>query len=239
DRIAQVEATLRARGIALLVLALPDKADIYADKLPRRRPAQVAQRHASVLTDLSRWGVWTLDASAALRATRRLFPSFQPDDTHWSPAGARAVATAVGEEVRRAGPSLSPAQVTTTLTERVPHDGDLLAFVPTGAARAWIGPAQHTRPTFTTQVETGGGLFDAPPVDVALVGTSYSARAEWHFADFLRGALQADLIDHAAVGGGPFAPMEAFLAGLDAGGPLPKLVIWEIPLRYTTQENMP
>ncbi|MEN0001344.1 MAG: alginate O-acetyltransferase, partial [Pseudomonadota bacterium] len=63
-------------------------------------------------------------------------------------------------------------------------------------------------------------------------GTSYSAVPAFHFEGFLKQALSADVVNAAAIGQGPFKPMEDFLVTLDALTTPPSQVIWEIPERY-------
>jgi alginate O-acetyltransferase complex protein AlgJ len=69
---------------------------------------------------------------------------------------------------------------------------------------------------------------------VALVGTSYSQDERWGFADALKVALGADVLNVAARGEGPFAPMRAYLEGETVVDVPPELVVWEIPERYLT-----
>lgn len=239
DRIAQVEAELRARGVELLPVLVPDKAEIYAEMLGVRRPGKIVQRRKSLLNALSDRGIRTLDATTVLREAKQTQDVFLRSDTHWSPHGSQAVATGVAHEIADAKIQLTPATVTTHQGGKTAFDGDLMAFVPTGTLRHLIGPEQEQITRFTTVIEANGGLFDAPTVDVALVGTSFSARPEWHFAGFLQQALGAELINFALEGQGPFVPMTAFLDSDTFKNAPPKLVIWEIPVRYTSKDMTP
>jgi alginate O-acetyltransferase complex protein AlgJ len=113
-------------------------------------------------------------------------------------------------------------------------DGDLLTFVDLGPFRDYFGPHPEIIDTYSTDlVDTAStGLFGDTEISVALVGTSYSARTDFHFEGFLKSQLGADIVNHADIGRGPFEPMEAFLAGLGETGSAPRIVIWEIPERY-------
>jgi alginate O-acetyltransferase complex protein AlgJ len=71
---------------------------------------------------------------------------------------------------------------------------------------------------------------------VALVGTSFSAKSDWNFLGFLQNALAAEVLNFSAEGQGPFAPMQTFLASDTFKNTPPKLVIWEIPVRYTSMD---
>ena len=46
-----------------------------------------------------------------------------------------------------------------------------------------VGPEQRAIERYETVVEPSGGLFGAATIDVALVGTSFSAKPDWHFED--------------------------------------------------------
>ncbi|MEO0390242.1 MAG: hypothetical protein AAF218_04800 [Pseudomonadota bacterium] len=235
--VVEVARDLSASGQLLIVLAVPDKAQIYHDKLTRHRPAAVVQRHARLVSMLQASGVIVVDAAAALQDTRQDHDSFQRDDTHWTPQGARAVARSLSQKLAPFDHLLTSQVVETHYAGHQPHDGDLLSFVPTGAFRPWVGPAQSEIATFKTEVAARGGLFSDDVVNLALVGTSFSAKPDWHFAGFLKTALQTDLVNYAAQGGGPFTPMAAMRASDDFQNQGAKVVIWEIPTRYlTTQE---
>lgn len=235
-QIADVQSDLSARGIKLLVVALPDKADIYQDKLTVARPERPAMRHAHLVAGLRAHGIPTLDAAHPLRSHRATGDTYLRHDTHWSPLGAQVVAQDAAQIIERWSLDLPAADVTTTPTGTAPHEGDLLAFVDTGALRPWLGPETDSIATYETVITSSGSLFEAAPVEVALVGTSFSAKQDWHFTDFLQQALQAEVINYAEEGQGPFAPMQAMLADPAFTDTPPKLVIWEIPSRYTTSE---
>jgi alginate O-acetyltransferase complex protein AlgJ len=116
----------------------------------------------------------------------------------------------------------------------------LLPFVATGRYRDRVGPAAELINTFETAVTSSGGLFGAADIPVALIGTSYSAKAEFHFEGFLKHALQANVLNLSRVGQGPFRPMDAFLEERSTLSSLPSIVVWEIPERFlTSQRQLP
>lgn len=232
--IQRVKSVLESRSVKLLPVIVPDKAEVYGEHLGAVRPDLIADRKSVLTHRLGQQGVMWLDATQPLMDAKETTPSFVKDDTHWSPEGSRAVANTVAARV--AGMDLTPATVSTTYLGQHDFDGDLLAYVPTGWLRPWVGPAQLQISQYETTVETSGGLFGDPTIDVALVGTSFSAKADWHFAGFLQHALGADLLNFAEEGQGPFSPMRAFLNSEAFETTPPKLVIWEIPVRYTSKE---
>lgn len=234
EQIAGAVTSLQTRGITVLPVIIPDKTDIYAVNLGVERPDAIKNRLARFQTELSEKGVAFLDGRSAMIGAAQSGEVFVKDDTHWSPLGSRKIAKAVANELINV--DLTQAAVHTTQGPTVPYDGDLLSFVPTGSWRPVVGPDQYSIETFKTEVDAQGGLFGAPDVEVALVGTSFSARSAFHFEGFLKQALQADVLNFAQEGQGPFAPMEAFLASEFLKTTPPKVVIWEIPVRYVSKD---
>lgn len=234
DRIARVQHRLNAIGVVLLPVLVPDKVEFYSKHLHRTRPHSVVTRRDTVLAALAERGIAPLDAARALEIAQLEGPIFLRDDTHWTPHGAKAVAAAIGQAL--AGAEFTRSEVQTRHTGFQPVDGDLLTFVPTDRFRGIVGPAQSTIPTYATHVTSEGGLFGDASVDVTLVGTSFTARRDLHFLGFVKAALQADVLDMARAGQGPFAPMEAYLASEAFAASRPKVVIWEIPVRYLSKD---
>jgi alginate O-acetyltransferase complex protein AlgJ len=72
-----------------------------------------------------------------------------------------------------------------------------------------------------------------------LVGTSYSANDVWSFNSSLKLSLQQDVLNKAEEGKGFVIPMRNYLASLDSQALAPKLVIWEIPIRYFVAKIQP
>lgn len=226
--LTRVAKLLSRNDIHLVPVIVPDKARIQADRLPRARSRGFEARYDRALATIRDAGLTAIDLRPALASDQ----SFMRTDTHWSPAGAKAVARTLSDHL--ADLPLAPATVTTKATGQTAFEGDLLAFVATGAHRATFGPAPETIRTFETRVETTESLFGDAEIPVALVGTSYSAKTKFHFEGFLKTALQADVLNASTIGQGPFAPMDSFLNDLPQLTALPTLVIWEIPERYLT-----
>ncbi len=233
-RIMQANVVLAARGVQLIVVVTPDKAEIYQDKLGLDRPAAVVQRRETFINGLDDFGIDRFDAAGALQNARAGGEVFMRDDTHWSPLGAKAVADAIGSRFH--GADISRVEVKTTQLGKAAFDGDLLSFIPTGPFRDIIGPERRLIERFETSTAASGGLFGETVVDVALIGTSFSAKPDWHFEGFLKRALSADVLNLSLEGQGPFKPMDAFLASDILKTTPPKIVIWEIPVRYISKD---
>ena len=233
--ILSVRDTLAAEGIALVVVVLPAKASVYEEALGRYTlPDAARARYEGLRGELLEHGVVAPDVLGALLEAKREAPVFLRTDTHWTPFGASVAAELVAREVRTEVPfeGLGETEFETQILGSEPYRGDLLAFVPLGGLER-LGPqADELERVETTPLAAGGDLFGEPRVPVALVGTSYSADERWNFGGALEGALQADVLNAAEEGQGPFAPMAQYLASEAFRNARPELIIWEIPARY-------
>ena len=244
--VARTQDALKQQGIELMVLIVPAKARVYAEKLATQKPP-AAHRvlHAQLLADLNLAGVMTSDALPTLLAAKEQRPSYLRTDTHWSPWGAERAAAVVAASLLLHGlvPPSTEARYESVALDRLRYEGDLLSFLPLAPAFATLLPAadelQRVR-TETVATEAApsseDSLFGSSAAPrIALVGTSYSANSHWNFAGALREALQEDLVNYAREGLGPFKPMAEFLKAERAAPTKPRWVIWEIPERAMLQ----
>jgi alginate O-acetyltransferase complex protein AlgJ len=226
EYITQVKTALENARIKLAVVLVPAKARVYPEHLGRySRPKYWDNVYLKFLADLQAKWVIAPDLLNAMKSREGLFLK---TDTHWTPKGARVAAHAVAEAVK----PLLELQ-TQTFTQKpgktVQHFGDLLKFIP---LTEWSAqPAPDTLETTIVEgAESGGsGLFGDSQIEVALVGTSYSANPKFNFAGALKLELQSDVLNLALEGQGPITPMREFLKALPQNL---KLVIWEIPERF-------
>ncbi len=231
QELARVSATLAADEIALVPVVVPDKARMQAHRLKRGRSEGFELRYDWALAQIRDAGLVAID----LREALGFETSFMRTDTHWSPEGAHRSATAIAKALSEI--ALPMAEVDTHQTGTKAFDGDLLSFVATGRYREFVGPEPERIETFETSVASAGGLLGAADIPVALVGTSFSAKADFHFEGFMKQALQADVLNLSQVGQGPFLPMDAFLKERATLSSLPSVVIWEIPERFLTSRR--
>jgi len=232
--IAHARDTLAAMGVRLVPVIVPDKARIMRDKLPRGRSEAFAGRYDRTLAVIGAAGLSAIDLRSAMTEASA---SFMRTDSHWSPAGTRAAAEAVATALADAG--LPETAFTTEVGDERPFEGDLLNFVDTGPWQSLVGPAAETIQTYeTVAMDAGlGDLFGDVTIPVVLVGTSFSARTEFHFEGFLKQALGADVVNVAIEGQGPFVPMDRFLESDTIDQASPEVVIWEIPERYLSTRS--
>jgi alginate O-acetyltransferase complex protein AlgJ len=231
EELRRASAILASRSIQLIPVIVPDKARMQADRLPRARSEDFASRYDLALQMIATAKLPVIDLRPALNFGQ----SYMRTDTHWSPEGAQRSAEEIAAAISYIG--IARASVETKANGTQVFEGDLLSFAATGAFRGIVGPAAEVIQTYETNVAAATGLFGEAVIPVALVGTSYSAKAEFHFHGFLMQALEADVLNASVVGQGPFAPMDSFLAELEQLASPPSLVIWEIPERYLTSRN--
>ncbi len=235
--VSEIREKLRTVGTDLVVVPLPAKVDIYRDLAPTPIFGQELEDLFAQFTDeLANRGIGAVDARAALRNPDAAAPVFFPTDTHWTPRGATLVAEAVAASsliepgVLRFVRSEEPAK---TLT------GDLIRFVTTNGFALRVGlPPETVVPVVQTPIDVLGNIFGTASADIILVGTSYSANADWGFADALMLALGRDVISLAEEGLGPLQPMQHYLDSELFRDAPPAVVIWEIPIRYLTDATL-
>lgn len=250
--IARVDAELSAQGAELVVALLPDKARVYAERLGRALPSYTRGRYDAFREALLAQDLRAPDLLTPLREAKATRAVFLRTDTHWTPAGAAVVARTVAETLaasasapRETLPGLFAVPYETEVTGQRQHEGDLLNFLPLGPLQARLGPAPDTLEVRQTRAVgpeaegAGGGLFGEASVPVTLVGTSYSADPDWHFAAALEGALGAPVLNLATEGRGPLPPMRDYLASRELQDTPPVVVVWEIPERYLPAPETP
>ena len=230
---------LKKRGIDLLVSVVPDKSRIAASQLCQLpRPASLEPRIRDWAAVLQGSGVALLDLTPALQPLGA--EAFLRLDTHWSEAGARAAAVAIGEKIHGLGVEATPKREF-AVSQQAPavRPGDLVRL----AGLDWL-PAQYQPPqerVAASQIDeqapeadsAGDSLDDLFGDDnlpnVALIGTSFSRNSS--FAGFLQRALGAPVGNFARDGGEFSGAAKAYFASPAFTQTPPKLVLWEIPER--------
>jgi alginate O-acetyltransferase complex protein AlgJ len=235
DFIATTRARLAQAGTELAVVLVPAKARVVPEHLGSAAlPACRIGVYGRISDYLSARGIPVVNLMEAMRTAPERDDLFLKTDTHWTPEGARLAARQAAYVVRASFPQLGlPVQSFTSKPgEAGFHEGDLLRYVPgVSIAREIVRP--WTTESRVTTASAGSALFDdAGAPQVALVGTSYSANPKWNFAGFLKESLSADVLNAAQEGQGPFAVMDKYLEGDAWKSSPPRLVVWEMPVRY-------
>jgi alginate O-acetyltransferase complex protein AlgJ len=233
DLIASVAMRLDRDGVQLLVVLVPTKASLVEVGQPPL-PAPAARRYDDALGRLRARGIQTIDLRPALAELGE--HAWLRTDTHWTPAGATAVAATIAERLRALDPGL-PGDGAATLEAGGDEivEGDLVRLLELGPLRPYLGPASEVieRQRLVRHAPPATDLFATAEVPMTVVGTSYAADARWNLASRLEAAMGGTFVlDAAEVGRGPAAPMVAYLAGEAYRSTRPRVVVWEVPERY-------
>lgn len=234
--ISAVQETLKQRNILLEVVLVPAKARLFPQHLgTNQTPACRGKIYEETRAFLHKQKIPATDLLARLRASPALDTLYLKTDTHWTPAGARIAATVAAQLAHHAFPGLTLTAAKfsgQTGTQRI-YEGDLLRYLP------GVSLPRDSFVSMTTQApaisDAAAALLDDTATfkpQITLVGTSYSANANWNFAGFLKESLGADVLNMAADGLGPFAVMDAYLKSDTLKTSPPRLLIWEIPERF-------
>jgi alginate O-acetyltransferase complex protein AlgJ len=223
-----VRSELDRVGAKLVIALIPEKADIYAEKLDKN--ASVALNYENILNQLVAKGFSVPDLRYVFLQQKSQQQLFLRTDTHWTPEGAQVAARALGKELGKIGNT--EYVLTPSGTKKI--EGDLTHYISIGYLSARKNFATETINQFalSEKANATADIFESSAIPVALVGTSYSANENWGFESSLKTVLQSDVLNVAEVGKGPFEPMKNFLSGEKYKSEPPKYLIWEIPLRY-------
>ncbi|HZK89338.1 MAG TPA: hypothetical protein VFC56_04245 [Stellaceae bacterium] len=230
--IEQVSAFLKSRNIGLAVVPVPDKSRIEAaDLCGLDRPAAIATRLSDFAAQLGQAGIDTVDLSRPMTAAGG--EAYYRTDTHWNERGAKAAAAAVAAALRQAG--LAPTQKaefrvsTEPQRERV---GDLIRLAGLDHVPYPLRPRGDEEAATVIEQSAAGnvGLLDETPApELAVIGTSFSRRA--NFVPFLSLALTAPVDNRAEDGGGVANAAIAYFAKPEFKKSPPRAIVWEVPER--------
>lgn len=241
DLLQAASLALALRGTRLVVALVPDKARVQAAALPDATYLNTLQwRYPAALAALRQRQVIVVDLMQPLGAAAGASDMYYRSDTHWNQAGANVAARAIAQAVLGLDPALEPALPRTAFATTIDaieqeRAGDLLRMMGLDAMPAALRPpadrerAAHTR---QTSEDAAAGLFGDVEVPIALTGTSYSLRANFH--GFLQEALAAKVLNAAKDGAGFLQATTAYLKDESFTIGKPRVLIWEIPERFLT-----
>ncbi len=235
---------LDKQGVKLVVALVPDKARLYSAKLTGGQyPAYNLSRYQDSLAALAKQEVTVVDLLTPLAAASSQSQVYYSSDTHWNQTGAQISANAVALAVRKLGIELEKTTFATNATGvTTERPGDLIRLMGLGDTPGALRPPPDVEiPVLTKQTSTdaSSGLFGDAAVPVALTGTSYSLRGNFH--GFLQQALAAKVLSAAKDGGGLLQATTAYLTDDAFKSAKPKVLVWEIPERflYTKLDDEP
>jgi alginate O-acetyltransferase complex protein AlgJ len=230
--VKQVAGFLKGRNIALLVVPIPDKSRVEAAQLCGvDRSAALGSRFADFATTLRGGGLNVVDLlqpMASLDGER-----YYRTDTHWNERGARLAADTIAGVLRQ--DRLAPdqkAEFRVSVEHSHERIGDLIRLAGLDRVPYPLRPRGDAEaPTMVEQsaAATVGILDETPPPQLAVIGTSFSRRA--NFVPFLSLALGAPVDNKALDGGGVTSAAIAYFALAEFAKTSPRAIVWEIPER--------
>lgn len=235
--VTEIRDQLAARGIELVVVPLPAKADIYSEHVSYAAiPGDLERLYTDFRAMLDQAGIRNVETRTALLDAKAQGQLFLNTDTHWTPLGASVVADTVGAALGRRDTAY-------TLADAAPveREGDLSKFIVTGGLAPLVGLGPETvvpRTAIAPPEAAPADIFGPSTIPFVLTGTSYSANEQWSFGESLKVALGSDVLNMAEEGKGPIAPMRALLASDTLRDTPPETVIWEFPIRYLGQVEL-
>jgi hypothetical protein len=169
---------LAARGIRLMVIPLPGKPTIYADKLPHRGNGVLRSHTQDLASRLRQAGVETLDLLEMFANSGRNQSDGSSEalylhrDTHWSGTAARMAAEGVAQRILDLGWT-NPGEIPFDLvTVRVNRHGDLIRMI-AAPALEWKFPDERTLCYQVVHHETRELYKDDPTSPVLILGDSF------------------------------------------------------------------
>lgn len=231
---------LAGRGARLVILPIPRKSVICADRLPpgidprpelEPRLADALRRRGMDFVDLL---PLMLQRAADGQST------FFRADSHWTE---ETVIASAEETARQLGRWVPPEERRTRLeiTGEIPPRFDLLHFIgirPTRRTMAWLTPERIVHRQVVDETGQPVPTLESWDADTraVLIGTSFSALGD--LASYLEHFSQHRVLDAADPGVNPFAQLRRFVAHRDQKGlPLPPVILFEIPAHYFFQDK--
>ena len=192
--IVDFDRQLKARGIQLVLLPVPPKATVYADKLevePPATPTAAAPQLQEFYGELRGAGVNVLDLTSTFIEKRNdaRGPVFCRTDSHWSGVGTVVAAELIAQQIRSSLPTDLPRKDHTAEWKEISLTGDLISLLPAGAPK----PEPEKLPIRTITEKSGAGAVQPDSSSPVLVmGDSHTLV----FREFL--GERAGLVDQLA-----------------------------------------
>ena len=214
----------------LIILPIPLKADVYDDHLEvYQKPEPLAQSYKSFIDFLNNNNIANCPIREAFIDNKDKIPLFFKTDTHWTPTGSLLAAQnlkkclELNDKLEEGKKENKNAGI---------HSGDLLSYLPIN--NDITRPEIFSSFQYPTPKNDNSDLFGDITPDIALVGTSYSANPKWQFSEAITYNLNRPVFNFARDGKGPFLNMKEYIENTKDTQKFPKILIWEIPIRYLT-----
>lgn len=240
-RLAALSTALASRGTTLIYVTVPTKSQAMPEFLPASASDYAFESETAklvyddIITRLAAAGVLAPDILTALAANGEDVAFFQAD-FHWTAAGARRAAQAIGDVIKA-----QPAYADLPVAEYRTTEGDPTTAFSTMRRNlqsfcTMALPAVVENARLTEVVESSDlGLSDifagdGDVVPVVLVGTSFSDTPLSNFGGYLSEFSGLDIVNYAVTGGNQFGAITSYLTSRDFVENPPRFLIWENPI---------
>lgn len=257
DQLAELSRVLADQGTTLLYVNVPTKGQAMPGYLPPLAlaygydPVVMQANYRDVTDRLNDAGVAAPDLMAAMLTSGPDDRVFFRSDFHWTPAGARLAAKAIGEMIRSlpAYAEVTPVAFTSTeAASEIAFSGlrrELQTFckdtLPQAEATTWVTTRTGAEVNDASDIfadapepvaEGGLDIFgtDTAETSVALVGTSFSDSSINNFAGFLSEFSGIETVNYAITGGNQFGAMTSYLTSREFAESRPSFLVWENPI---------
>jgi hypothetical protein len=180
--LAEFNKLLKSKNISLLVVAVPNKSDVYFEKLPvNEAPAMydIVNPYArKILKDLQNAGVEVVDLLPAFLAAKKEDPRsaealYQRQDTHWSGRGLDIAASLIADRIKEYSWYGQTPKIKYTVADTViSRQGDLVDKLAEADKTAYKPASLRVQQVHLPD----GSLLKAknPEAPVALIGDSFT-----------------------------------------------------------------
>jgi alginate biosynthesis protein AlgX len=241
-QMGRLSAALAERGTRLIYLLVPTKGMAMPQYLPPEAADYLFDpdvARALYLDDIARLtaaGVTAPDMLTTLSDAPPDAPPFFQTDFHWTAAGARTTARALGAVIAADPFAADLPRATFTTTQGPPGETfssmrrTLQAF-----CRDQL-PRVEALTQITTKTDAPANLVadifasDEQAVQIVLVGTSFSDAPLGNFAGYLSEFSGLDVVNYAVTGGNQFGAITSYLTSRDFAETAPRFLIWENPI---------
>jgi hypothetical protein len=183
EHILGFDAAMRRLGTTLVVVPVPNKIDVYADRLTRVKPPfPVKKSRADLIDRLRKAGVCVVDLVPEYKRIRDSRPMFDPFQTHWTSDGidvaARTVASAID--------SIMAAKGIVRTTQYQVRDSEVMTF---GDLRNRLCKNPKNSPVYAALVHRVYCADSTPYHDekasrILVLGDSFTDHFRWWNAHF-------------------------------------------------------
>ncbi|ESQ90014.1 hypothetical protein ABAC460_09615 [Asticcacaulis sp. AC460] len=241
ENFTRLNKKLKASNVRLVVLVTPPRGAMMRDFIEpgtpgteRYSPDVAMQAYQRSLDRLRGAGIIVPNVTATARDAGLTLPGrdrqfYLSADTHWTDYGAYVSANATARELAPLAEYRNMPKVEfKTVPGAIGDEQQLLRREASRICKTTYR-ADKIKVFETTEAQgTGASLLDGGGVDVALVGTSFSARTTANFGGFLRQELHTNVANYSISGGGFEASILSYLLSNDYRNAKPKLLIWEM-----------